>query len=94
MFVGFTIASYLHALIENRQYSFIETYANLSYLPFMLGLSIGFVSLRYGALKEEMNIKLKEKEFQILKLNEQNTQSQLQSLQPKINPHSRKSRYG
>lgn len=87
MFFGFTIASFFHALIEHRTYSFVETFTDISYFPFIIGLSIGFVSMRYNSLKEEMTTKLKEKEIQIVKLNEQNTQSQLQSLQAKINPH-------
>lgn len=56
-------------------------------LNFSFGLIAGTIIYMYHLQSDNYNLKIKEKEMQLLKLNEQKTQSDLRALQAQINPH-------
>lgn len=82
-----TEVSYLFVmLIDDIPFSEINQWASLKF-NLTLGLIVGTIINLYQLQRDNYDLIIKEKELQLLKLNELKTQADLKTLQARINPH-------
>jgi two-component system LytT family sensor kinase len=86
MFIGIEFSYFIVSLIFNSHYEFLTHLNDYKYTSFIT-LIIGTLILLYHFQRINAEALLKEKEMELVKLNQLKTQAELQALQSKINPH-------
>jgi two-component system LytT family sensor kinase len=86
MFIGVELSYFIVSLIFNFKYSLINHIGDYKFTVFVT-LVIGTLILLYHFQRVNAEALLKEKEMDLIKLNQLKTQVELQALQSKINPH-------
>ena len=82
-----TEVSYLFVmLVYNIPFSEIKQWENLK-INLTLGLVAGTIIYSYQLQRDNYNLKIKDKEMELMKLNELKMQADLKTLQARINPH-------
>jgi two-component system LytT family sensor kinase len=83
---GYELSYFLLSLIFHFQYNFTSHFGDYR-LSLLIGMVISTIIYFYRAQQAAYSAKLKEKEFDLVKVKQLITQAELQTLQSKINPH-------
>jgi two-component system LytT family sensor kinase len=86
MFIGIELSYFIVSIIFNFKYDFLNHIGDYKFTVFIT-LVIGTLILLYHFQRVNAEALLKEKEMDLVKLNQLKTQVELQALQSKINPH-------
>jgi two-component system LytT family sensor kinase len=86
LFIGIEVSYLIVSFIFNTGYQFLNHIGDYKFSTFIT-LIIGTLILLYHFQRVNADSLLKEKEMELLKLNQLKTQVELQALQAKINPH-------
>lgn len=80
--IGFLFLSWIY----DRSFAEINNWGNLKF-NFFIGFLVGMILYIYDLQRDNYNLKLKDQDLQLSKLNELKTQADLKTLQARINPH-------
>lgn len=84
--IGTEVSFLFLMLIYDIPFSEISQWDNLK-VNLTFGLVAGTIIYSYQLQRDNYNLKIKDKEIQLMKLNELKTQADLETLQARINPH-------
>lgn len=86
IFIGTQVSYLFVVLVYEIPFSEINQWENLK-INLTLGLVAGTIIHSYQLQRDNYDLKIKDKEVQLLKMNELKTQADLKTLQARINPH-------